>query len=78
MSNWMPIETAPKDKKTIVRLLWEDDGAENVGMWAYSPNAGCEAWGCIAHEAPIFLPYKPQPSHWQPITPPTQKAGANE
>lgn len=58
MTNWQPIETAPKDGTEI--LIWEggkDGNGVEASFW-------CDTWGWV-DTVEGYLQYKP--THWMPL-----------
>lgn len=57
-SEWQPIETAPRDKTTVVLLRCNDDGSVTYGHGFYMPLDGWFGWTQCAYK---------QPTHWMPL-----------
>lgn len=63
MSDWLPIETAPKDGTTID--LWTKylqrvaDAKWMNGRWV--------VWGTNGFESPDWEAVFPEPTHWMPL-----------
>lgn len=72
MSEWRPIETAPKDG-TRIQLGFENMRGFNV--IAHWTDGGWSAAGTGQHA--IYLHGRPPPTHWMPLTDPpfTTRAG---
>lgn len=73
MTEWQPIETAPKDGTKV--LLWEAGHAPYVGSRDDQDDEWWtdEDW---ANDAARCFPPRCNPSHWMPLPPPptNQKA----
>lgn len=64
MSEWRPIDTAPKDGTYIILAHFGEDGVEVVGGdWNLYPKEGQEG----LHG---FRAWIDDPTHWMPIVPP--------
>lgn len=67
MSEWQPIETAPKDG---TRILATGDGTTVVTLWGKANHVPLYSWLLLD------VPYDPEdydfwkPTHWQPLPPP--------
>ena len=78
MSNWKPIETAPKGNEETVLLYcpesWDTDGIR-VGWWyeAESP-AEHDGWYEDESSSHRLTDLYGEPTHWQPIPPPPPQA----
>jgi hypothetical protein len=57
MTDWKPIETAPRDRKRV--LLGHKDGSMMVGFWNGS------AW-----DDGDFMSFEDWPTHWMPLPEP--------
>lgn len=71
MSEWQPIETAPKDgtlidawagNKRVVNIRWEPEDYAKGECWAeaFPASRGMAGSDCF----PAYL--RPQPTHWMP------------
>jgi hypothetical protein len=60
MSEWQPIETAPKDGTPVLAFIGDGDGAAVLG-WS----AGCREWQDYNGSSPRY-----DPTHWMPLPPP--------
>lgn len=69
MSDWQPIQTAPKDGTPIL-LGWNNVAGRDVAIGQFGSAAEFEGvWGFI--DAVFdFVPLDPQPTHWVPLPPP--------
>jgi hypothetical protein len=65
MSEWQPIETAPKDGTFIILARFNEGFAEEVsgGDWNQYPKLG-------QHGLNGFEAWITSPTHWMPIPPP--------
>ncbi len=76
MSDWQPIDTAPRDGTRV--LLWCEDGVGAViGIWyAFKSNLLPPYWATtrgLLHGSAHDREY--QPTHWQPLPPaPSEEA----
>lgn len=69
MSNWQPIETAPKDGTRV--LLWSRGFLPMLGAWLEHTGMAYQKPAWWSNNVPII----PQPTHWFPIpTPPAEAA----
>jgi hypothetical protein len=74
MSNWQPIETAPKDGTDI--LIWNGSWMVTV-RWAPPYQYGYwDLVECGTHASDGFLTY--DPTHWMPLPSKPQKEESNE
>lgn len=74
MSEWQPIETAPKDGRFI--LLWDANSSFTVGAqdricatgaWIIDPYHGSGAWQ-VGRDDDEYAPSRfDSPSHWMPL-----------
>lgn len=66
MTDWMPIETAPRDGKTEVRIKTASGRESSCMLWFGPPHQG---WW------PRFgFPIRDnEATHWAPLTPPEEK-----
>ena len=62
MTDWQPIETAPKDGTDI--LIWDNDFGCMVVNWSY------RRWWA-SHDSEDN--YWPEPTHWMHLPPPPKK-----
>jgi len=70
VSDWQPIETAPKDKDVEVLLRWNDDVIRIGKRWADLPGAFkvmVDFGDCYAG---VYSPKDYEPTHWMPLPPP--------
>ena len=66
MSEWQPIETAPKDGEDLL-LWWEEDVA--IGCWwLFHPNVHPPRWVDSREDAGVT--HDPEPTHWMPLPEP--------
>lgn len=67
MSEWQPIETAPKDGRRI--LVSEANYVDSIGCayWSYSKEWKEEGWysSACCDDITMFFP-----THWMPLPPP--------
>lgn len=66
MSNWMPIETVPKQHVVLLYALTDTETGNykmETGFWS----EGHSAW---VWEGRALKPYDTQPTHWMPLPPP--------
>ena len=82
MTDWQPIETAPRDRKTEI-LLWfpwqglSVPGCYFIGIWGYANDESAEEWG----NGPMWVDPNNsnplgEPTHWMPLpTPPSPLTG---
>lgn len=65
MTDWQPIETAPKDGTDILLAAWEDDGSywNATGSWWIDRFFFFYGSG----NDPIMLDFAP--THWMPLPP---------
>jgi hypothetical protein len=69
MTDWQPIETAPKDGSVID--LWTSCG-ERVPDAKWTRHMGWVIWGTDSFESPGWERVFPSPTHWMPLpAPPT-------
>lgn len=61
MSNWRPIETAPKDGRYILLLK---------PAWYHAPRWFVARWQDTGLTAGWQHYYGPEPTHWMPLPPP--------
>lgn len=75
MSEWKPIETAPKDRSEILLFWWETISADEPPM----ATCGVCAWQNTATYPDVHMcwtwadtcePIEYEPTHWQPLPPP--------
>lgn len=77
MSEWQPIETAPKDWTDVLLYLPdEDDGYGSMGVvkgWFSMADGGCDCWMTSEdNSGPVY------PSHWMPLPkPPSEPLGSS-
>lgn len=71
MSEWLPIESAPKDGTHILLFnkLWDDP---LVGWWSINYRENEECWndwdGKIGRDSDVYEPSKDHtPTHWCPL-----------
>lgn len=66
MSDWQPIESAPKDCTRI--LVWIDPGYITVGYWSPDNFARNPRpfWGIELHSTKT-MQRRMQPTHWMPL-----------
>ena len=73
MTDWKPIESAPKDGTAVLGCVGNAPGhyAPRMIVWAaYHPNAqGKECW----RDAPICGNKMERVTHWMPLPPPPGK-----
>lgn len=66
MSEWRPIETAPKDGRTILLAMPVGDGL-GVGYWMEEANEWVPAAPII-----VLTVFMTQPTHWMPLPEPPE------
>ena len=69
MTDWQPIETAPKDETTVLLYCpesWDTNGVR-VGWW----NGG--AWYAEEWSSNPLTDFYGKPTHWHPLPPPPGK-----
>lgn len=84
MSDWQPIDTAPKDGTVILLAggTWGDDELADAprvmaARW-YKTNRGNYCWNaCEAEAGYSIFPYK-NPTHWMPLPEPPENTPATE
>jgi hypothetical protein len=72
MSEWQPIETAPKDRTWII--VYQEGVAEpSQTVCAFDPSWGGDGWWtCCDGKNPDIPLRGPNPTHWMPLqSPPT-------
>ena len=69
MSDWQPIETAPKDGTVI--LAWRD-GWVKPTLLLWLAHRDLEAPGWCPYERQPIRPRGSQPTHWMPLPEPPQ------
>ena len=72
MSEWMPIETAPKDRTILTNDTSEGGGPWTAAKWLESPQ-----WSGWVYDDDILndaCPHGPMPTHWLDVPPPPQGA----
>ncbi len=67
MTDWQPIETAPKQKVVLLWALTDTDTGNwkmATGYWmpGYAEDPGGWTW-----EGRRLMPYDAQPTHWMPL-----------
>ena len=72
MSDWQPIETAPKDGERIL-LAWGIDAIE-IGWWKHNGRTQ-RSYFAIDHEMDDYELADDQPTHWMPLPLPPQAFG---
>jgi len=67
MSDWQPIETAPKDREILIVR----NGKISIAKWDDDRHAKKPKpyWSDWSHQGVSFM-RKATPSHWQPLPPP--------
>ena len=75
MSEWKPIETAPKDGTDVI-LLWK--GSVEFGWYNVQRNPKFGEWsfyfsGSAAYSASNRDPNCPNPTHWMPLPDPPKE-----
>lgn len=66
MSEWQPIDAAPKDGTAI---LVSDASGQFVVKW--QPLWNCWQIACFCNDS---MPWAPEPTHWMPLPEPPQCA----
>lgn len=70
MSEWQPIETAPKDGSDI--LVW-DDFEISITFWGKTAHVPIYGWIQVDFGDLYDLePMEPQPTHWMPLPEPPE------
>jgi len=70
MSEWQPIDTAPKDGTHF--LVWEPDAAPNIAVAYYVSLEGMTFFAYADDVLSDAMPDGPEATHWQPLLqPPT-------
>jgi len=76
VTQWQPIESAPKDGKWIIAfdgekvmpMVWVNgDEYQPYSGWCY----GVETWGGVLYDG--YNEVSRQPTHWQPLPTPPEK-----
>lgn len=82
MSEWQPIETAPRDGEKI--LVSTDSGSINVVRWSdeaefeqCSTAPGWQIWACEDCWYSVALEFS-EATHWMPLPPPPSSRGEPE
>lgn len=75
MSEWKPIETAPKDGKEV--FLWGMCAMSDIDLrYAFDANVGwCDENGVWQTRVPGEICH---PTHWMPIPKPPQRSAGDE
>lgn len=81
MSEWQPIETAPKNG-THLLLFFPHENTIEVGYWDcyYAETGrgyeGCSAWCCSEYQ-PAAMAFD-EPTHWMPLPEPPELEKDND
>lgn len=76
MSEWQPIETAPKNASEIIL---GDEGCSYSGFWCAAKNYWGEiGWYEESNRGGSYSAHPLQPTHWQPLPKPPNKAGVSQ
>ena len=70
MSEWQPIETAPKDGTKLLLCESVDENYIFVGSWSETRNPKWYGtnWYCVEYDA-----FNHAPTHWMPLPQPPEK-----
>lgn len=70
MSEWQPIDSAPRNEPILARFVWDDDLSEN-GVYAVRWHDHWQEW--VLHGVLIALSNDKDPrhpTHWMPLPEP--------
>jgi hypothetical protein len=71
MSEWQPIETAPKDGTRILLGYYyfqdEGGGSQLVAFWHQTHRMWCSTYQLFVDDSPFA------PTHWMPLPPPPKE-----
>ena len=68
MSEWQPIETAPKDGRHI--LIWDWEGLASIVEIYWAKDSDWEGWVYAEELLAEACPEVDDPTHWQPVPEP--------